>query len=178
MTASDDLRTALLTLAPAQQTAAEVLATGATHAEAAEAASVARETVTRWLGHHPAFRAALDLYRATLATEQADRARRIRGKALEAIEAGLDAGSIDPLAVLRAVPLTNDAPPPARTATELLDAETRRTMVNLPPLPPPRRLEDQLEQLNNPPPSDVERATQATLTRLTDASGLDPKATR
>ena len=80
--------------------------------------------------------------------------------------------------MLRAVPLTNDAPPPARTATELLDAETRRTMVNLPPLPPPRRLEDQLEQLNNPPPSDVERATQATLTRLTDASGLDPKATR
>ena len=70
---------------PAQQTAAEALAIGATHTEAAEAADVARETVTRWLGHHPGFRAALDLYRATLATEQADRARRIRGKALDVL---------------------------------------------------------------------------------------------
>ena len=179
MTGTDQLRTALLTLAPAQQTAAEVLATGATHAEAAEAANVARETVTRWLGHHPGFRAALDLYRATLAAEQADRSRRIRSKALEAVEAGLDAGSIDPLAVLRVVQISSDASPPAPgTAAEFLDAATRRTLVNLPPLPPPRRREEKLDQLYNPPPSDVERATEATLARLADASGLDRENTR
>lgn len=178
MTTHDQLRSALLTLAPTQQAAAEALATGATHAEAAEAASVARETVTRWLGHHPGFRAALDLYRATLAAEQADRARRIRSKALEAVEAGLDAGTIDPLAVLRSVPAPTDATPSARTAAELLDAETRRTLVNLPPLAPPRRIEDQLAQLNDPPPSDVERADALTVTRLADATGLDEKPTR
>lgn len=174
MTTTDPIRAALLTLTPAQQTAAETLATGGTHAEAAEAAAVARETVTRWAGHHPAFRAALALYRSTLATEQADRARRIRAKALDAVEAGLKSGSIDPLAVLRTVQAASELPPPAATAAELLDAATRRTMVNLPPLAPPRRLEDQLEQLNNPPPSDIERATAATLARLADANELNP----
>lgn len=173
MTNASEMRTALLTLTPAQQCAAEALATGATHAEAAEAATVARETVTRWLGHHPAFRAALDLYRGSLAAEQADRARRIRGKALEAVEAGLDAGSIDPLAVLRAVAAPAEAGVQVRTADELLDAETRRTLVNLPPLPPPRGLQDQLDNLNHPPPSDVERATAATLSRLVAASSAD-----
>jgi len=127
------LRAALLNLSPAQQAAAEALTNGATHSAAAEAADVARETVTRWAGHHPGFRAALNLYRSVLVVDQADRARRIRGKAPEGIEAELEAGTIDPLAVLRGVLPLTDCFTPARTADELLDAETARTRMNLRP---------------------------------------------
>ena len=63
----------------------DALAAGSTHAEAAAAAGVARETVTRGTGHHPGCRAALDLYRYALAAEQADAACRIRRKALDTV---------------------------------------------------------------------------------------------
>ncbi len=99
----DGLRAVLLELTPAQQLAVEALAGGGTQQKAAEAAGVTRETVTRWAGHLPAFRATLNLYRTTIVTEQIDTARRIRGKALGAIETALDEGRIDPPALLRVV---------------------------------------------------------------------------
>ncbi len=168
----NDLQRALLRLTAAQQVAVEALAGGATQQAAAEAAGVTRETVTRWAGHIPAFKATLNLYRLTLVSEQIDTARRIRGKALNAIETALDAGEIDPLAVLRVVA---DAPMSiGPTVPEaILDSEMNKTLVGLPPTPPPRGLDAQLEHLNNPPPSDIERARDLTITRLAEAAALD-----
>ncbi len=173
MTATSDLdglRAALLELTPAQQVAVEALAAGATHEEAGKAAGVTRETVTRWSGHVPAFKATLNLYRATLVTEQIDTARRIRGKALSAVEIALDEGQIDPLAVLRVV---SDAPASiGPTVPEaILDAEMNKTRVGLPPIPPPRGVNAQIEQMANPGPSDIERAEEAAIARLA-AAGL------
>lgn len=170
----DQLRAALLALTPAQETAAEALAAGATHAAAAEAANVARETVTRWSGHHPAFRAAFDLYRAAQAAEQAAACRRIRAKALDAVEAGLEAGTLDPLAVLRAVPAPPaDTAPASLTAGQLLDADTNRTRGNLPPLP--ITLADPLDLTR---PDDAERAATVTVERLALAAGLTEETAR
>ena len=99
----ESLRASLLALTPAQQLAVESIASGSTHQVAAEHAGVTRETVTRWLGHLPAFQAALGRYRAALLDDQLATARRIRGKALSSIEEALDAGEIDPIVVLKAV---------------------------------------------------------------------------
>lgn len=169
----EDLRLALVSLTPAQQVAAEALAHGATQQAAADAAHVTRETVTRWAGHVPAFQATLNLYRMTLATEQIDAARRIRGKALAKVEAGLDDGNIDPLAVLRVVGEVAPAAIGSTMPEAILDAEMNRTRAGLPPAPPPRGVEAELEALNNPPPSDVERAEVLTITRLAAAGGIE-----
>jgi len=148
---TNDLRTALLELTPGQQIAAETVASGATHAAAAEAAGVHRETVTRWAGHHPAFRATLNLYRATLAAEQSDTARRIRGRALAILEAQLDTADVPTaLAVLRVVQAQPSEAIGPIEAAAILDAETNRTRVNLPPLPTPRGLQGQLARLDGP----------------------------
>jgi hypothetical protein len=132
------LRAALVSLTPAQAIAADALATGSTHEAAAELAGVTRETVTRWANHHPAFRAALDSYRHALAAEQADTARRLRGKALAVVERRLDDDADLPtaLAVLRALP----APVlvPLADATEHFSAELQRIMVNVPGQQAPR----------------------------------------
>ena len=105
----DAVRAALLSLTPAQQAAVEALATGATHREAADIAGVCRETVTGWVGHHPGVRAALETVRVALATEQANKARAIRGRALAVVEAHLDGADLPmALAVLRAIPVPPD----------------------------------------------------------------------
>jgi len=172
----DHLRSALLELTPAQQVAVEALAVGATQQATAEAVGVTRETVTRWAAHVPAFKATLNLYRATIVTEQIDTARRVRGKALTAIEKALDQGKIDPLAVLRVV-----ADSPASIGPTIpeavLDAEMNKTRIGLPPTSPPRGLDALLESLHNPPPSDAERAEIMTVTRLAAAAGF-PQASR
>lgn len=81
-------------VSPRQQRAILALATGATDRKAAEAAGVARETVSRWRNHDPVFRAALDQARAAI--------WRANVEALEAL--GTDA-----VAVLRAaLSLWND----------------------------------------------------------------------
>ncbi len=176
-----ELRAALLTVTPAQQAATEVLAAGASHADAAEAAGVARETVTRWAGHHPGFRAALALYRSTLADEQAAKLRRIRDRALDVIDAQLaDADLATALAVLRAVPdpgpTTTDTYVPT-TAAAILDAEQGRLRHSLPPLPPPRDLNGRSDPLESLMALDYqltadERAAVAVVERLADAAGI------
>lgn len=166
----ETLRAALLGLTPSQQIAIEALAVGVTHEVAAEKAGVTRETITRWAGHLPSFQAALNLYRTTLVYEQIDTSRRIRGKALCAIETALDEGRIDPLAVLRVV--IDDPASIGPTLPEaILDAEMNKTRIGLPPTPPPRGLDALLERASDPGPSDIERAEDATLTRLA-AAGL------
>ena len=165
------LKSALLQLSAAQQVAVEALAGGATQTAAAEAAGVARETVTRWSGHSPAFKAALNRYRSTVVEEQVDTACRIRSKALSAIETALDEGEIDPLAVLRVVAEASNLVGPT-VPEAILDGEMNRTRYELPPIPPPRTVEDQVAYLSDPGPSDIERAETATITRLAEAAGL------
>lgn len=164
------LRSALLSLTPAQQLAVEALSTGATRQTAADAAGVTRETVTRWAGHLPAFRATLNLYRATMVAEQIDTARRIRGKALDAVESAVDNGTIDPLAVLRVISDSQAIGPTVPEA--ILDADMNRTREELPPIAPPRGLDAELALLHNPPPSDVELAERFTVERLSAAARL------
>lgn len=171
-TDTDQLRAALLTLTPGQATAAEALATGSTHAEAAELANVARETVTRWAGHHPAFRAALDLYRTTLATETADRARRLRRKALDAAEAALEAGTLDPLALLRAVPEPTGQAHRPHSAAELLDLDAARIRLNLPPKPYNPLADDYLTD-----PDGSAYLARIAAQRLADAAGITTEDT-
>ena len=133
----DDLRAALVNLTPRQQIAAELLAAGSTQAAAAEAAGVTRETVGKWAGNHPGFREALGHYRHAAATEQAERARRIRVKALEVVESALDDADLPAaLAVLRAVP----APELGYTVTAEagLAAEVRRLAAEVRPERPRR----------------------------------------
>jgi hypothetical protein len=138
----DALRAAPVELRPAQAIAAEALATGWTHAEAAELAGVNRETVTRWANHHPGFRETLDRYRHAMAEASTDAACRIRSKALATVERHLDDDDTDlptALAVLRTVP----APELDRLASadERLAAEVRRRAATV-PYPPPRRMAD------------------------------------
>lgn len=140
-TAPDDqaarLRAALVELTPAQAVAVEAIATGSTHAEAAEAAGVARETVTRWSNHHPGFQVALDRHRHAFAADAAGAALRIRGKALASIERHLDAHPDDynaALKAVRAVPALELARP--EHADERLAAELARRAAHVPS--PPR----------------------------------------
>lgn len=138
----DRLRAALVELTPAQALAADALATGSTHAEAAEVAGVTRETVTRWTNHHPGVREALDRYRHALAFDAATAACRIRGKALAVVERHLDGDTDDvsvALAVLRVV-LVSDLGR-AAAADEHLAAATRRVALSVSP-PPMRRTAD------------------------------------
>lgn len=168
----EQLRAALLGLTPAQQVAVEALVGDATHAAAAEASGVTRETVTRWAGHLPAFRATMNLCRAAIVAEQIDVARRIRGKAMAAVELALDKGQIDPLAVLRT--LGDSTSSVGHTIPEeILDAELNKTRLALPPMPLPEDVDDILESLRSPS-SDIERAESLTITRLATAAGIPP----
>lgn len=121
----DELRAVLVALTPAQSIAADALATGSTHAEAAERAGVTRETVTIWTNHHPGFREALDRYRHALAAELADAARSLRRKALVVVDHALDDGDVRAaIAVLKIVPIIETGPPVI--AAEVLTDEVRR----------------------------------------------------
>jgi hypothetical protein len=167
----DDLRAALIELTPSQQVAIEALVAGATHAEAATAAGVARESVSRWSGHHPGFQATLHMYRAALADEQADLARRIRGKALAAIDQQLDDASFaDSLAVIRAIPATDSG---LIDADGIICSQTRITRETQLP-PPPLSMNESLAILGGTSDreSDDERAERTTIIRLADASGV------
>jgi len=138
MTASvATLREALTTLSPAQVRAVTALVGGATHAEAAEVAGVARETVSRWLAHHPAMRAAISEAQVSAVAEHvialADlrtRATAVAVTALNAIAEALADGTLtDPVAALRAIaPLTTSPSLPLPVISDpgtLVDAEVR-----------------------------------------------------
>ena len=165
----DDLRVALIGLTSPQQVAIEALVAGATHAEAATAAGVARESVTRWSGHHPGFQATLNMYRSALATEQADFARRIRGKALAAIDQQLDDVSLaDALAVLRALPAPDTGVLDADRILWSLTRVTKEAQLPAPPLSTRETLA--ILDGRSERESDDERAQRSTITRLADAS--------
>lgn len=131
----DSLRCALLDLTRRHQIAIELLVNGSTQEAAAVAGGVTRETVSRWVGHHPGFPAALNLYLGSLVADQAGRALRIRGKAYALVDEKLDGADLTTaLAVLRVV----SAPEiPRADPVEILTAELRRrgAMAENPHLP-------------------------------------------
>lgn len=176
---SDALRAALLTVSPKQRAALDALATGATHADAAAAAKVTRETVTRWLNHHPAFRVAYAAQCSALAAEAVEQARAIRAKASAVVLAQLDGADLTTaLAALRAV----GPPPPltelgTQTAPAMLD-QARSVTRHTSPAPPVANRDD-LSYLTDQMSGraevvEHERVDRLTLTRLADASGIDP----
>ena len=84
----------LCELSPAQAIAVDQLTCGFTHSAAATAAGVARETVTRWVSHHPGVRAAMDRARWATSLEIIDRIASIRTCALDLVEQHLE--TLDP----------------------------------------------------------------------------------
>lgn len=97
MTKRDSKNTIKAELTPAQLSAVNLLATGATVTAAAESADVARQTVSEWLNHDPVFQASLNLRRAELWAEQCDRYRAMLPKALDTVETALTEGGPDAL---------------------------------------------------------------------------------
>ncbi len=88
----------LVSLSAKQESALEVLLRGGTQKEAAEAASVARETVCRWVNDHPGFIAALNQGRQARVVAMRDRVQEMDAKALAILDHALEDG--DPGAAL------------------------------------------------------------------------------
>jgi cephalosporin hydroxylase len=130
------LREHLSTLTPSQVLAVSALTGGSTHAEAAQVAGVARETVSRWIARHPAFRATLIESQVALMAEHnlalarlRTRATEVADRALTAILDRLDSDeNVDPVATLRAVlPLTaSTAPIVPLDALTMIDDDLKR----------------------------------------------------
>jgi len=115
----------LAILSPKQAVAVERLAGGATHAAAATAAGVSRETVTRWVSHHPSVRAALAEARYASSIETIDRVASIRSRALDVVAQHLDTlDPSEPVALAVAVTLLKVLPVPAVPAERPEPAET------------------------------------------------------
>lgn len=75
-----------------QQNAIDLLVTGKTDQEVAEAVGVARQTVCGWRLYHPVFRAELNKRRKEVWGASADKLRSLLPKALKAIEEELESG--------------------------------------------------------------------------------------
>jgi hypothetical protein len=86
-------KTDIYELSQAQLTAVDLLATGSTMVNAAEAVSVTRQTVSVWCNNDAEFKAALNRRRQELWNEQSDRLRSLLPKALDVVEAFLEAGA-------------------------------------------------------------------------------------
>ena len=85
--------------------AIDTLLTGAPHREAAEAAGVARTTVTEWVNHRGEFRSELERRRRERAAEVNDRVGAAVGQALRVVTEHLDADDLRAaLGLLRLVP--------------------------------------------------------------------------
>ncbi len=84
----------LHTLTPKQLRAVEVLASGGSHTDAAQAVGVNRVTSTRWANHHPAFVAEMNRgYLVALEDHRAN-VERVTGKAMGVTEQAIDAGDV------------------------------------------------------------------------------------
>ncbi len=93
MTAVDtDRYQSLLDLSGSQLTALEIIETGGTHTEAANAAGVHRVTVTKWCHHHPAFIAERNRRQIERAERVAAMADEATVRAIEVVTAAIDSG--------------------------------------------------------------------------------------
>jgi hypothetical protein len=116
-----------LKLTPQQELAVDLLATGQTITQTAEAVNVSRQTVSEWVNHHAAFQAELNKRRQELWQAHADRLRSLVPKALDVIERELDGeNSLRAAAhILRAAGLNNMPKPYGPTETEDIEIATK-----------------------------------------------------
>ncbi len=119
-------------LTPQQETAADLLAFGATVTDAAATVKVSRQTVSEWLNHHAGFQAVLNARRRELFAENQERLRSLIPKALETLEGSL---GDERLAMAAAVHLLKAAglyglPEPSGSihVDEIAHAERKRQM--------------------------------------------------
>lgn len=86
---------ALRALSPRQSIAATLLATGHSHAIAADEAGVHRVTVTRWANHHPAFVAEVGRLRNEQRADVREAVRLVTTTAIEAVAERVADGDAD-----------------------------------------------------------------------------------
>ena len=86
-------------LAPQQETAVDLLASGKTVTDTAKAIEVTRQTVSEWLNHHPGFEAALNSRRRELWNGMTDTLRGLLPTALEVLKCELESETPLPAAV-------------------------------------------------------------------------------
>jgi hypothetical protein len=79
------------TLTPAQLAAVDLVVTGKSDGDVAEAVGVTRQTVSGWRHYHPEFRAAVNTRRREVFGQAADRLRSLLGRALDVLAEELDA---------------------------------------------------------------------------------------
>ena len=138
MTVSDQTRPS--GLSDSQLLAIDVLLTGGTHREAAEAAGVARTTVTEWVNHHSEFCRELERRRWQRAEQVNDRVGALTGRALDVVEEHLGASDLRAaLGVLRLLPREAlhrvATPPPMPEQREDVGAILRARLAQLEALP-------------------------------------------
>ena len=105
-------------LTPAQEAVIAALLDGKTQAEAAALAGVVPETISRWKSKDALFVATWQTRRRQVWESHAQRLRNLAGKALDVVEAGLEAGDIRAAGlVLKSVSLAElTIPEPETTA--------------------------------------------------------------
>ena len=123
-----------------QHLAIDALLTGGTHREAAEAAGVARTTVTEWVNHHSEFCHELERRRWQRAEHVNDRVGALTARSLDVIEEHVVAGDLRAaLGVLRLLPreALHRAPTPPISAQqdEDMGAILRARLAQLETLP-------------------------------------------
>jgi hypothetical protein len=112
------------TLAPQQETAVDLLASGKTVTDTAAAVEVTRQTVSEWLNHHPGFQAALNRRRQELWAGMTDALRNLLPQAVEVLKHELEGEARLQAAVhiLKCCGLYNGIPAP-QGPTEPEDAD-------------------------------------------------------
>lgn len=106
-------------LTPAQEAVIDALLAGKSQAEAALLAGVAAETVSRWKRDDALFVATWQNRRRQVWDAHAQRLRNLASKALDVVEAGIDAGDLRAAAlVLKSVNLSDLAAPDPETTPE------------------------------------------------------------
>ncbi|HVA46106.1 MAG TPA: hypothetical protein VNH11_07005 [Pirellulales bacterium] len=99
-----------------QQNAIDLLATGKTDLETAEAVGVRRGTVAKWRLHDPHFQAALNARRQEVFGAVADKLRSLAPKAVDALAAAMEGGNVSAaVAILKATALDKLARPAGPT---------------------------------------------------------------
>ena len=92
--ASTDRYQSLLRLTESQVRAVDTLDAGSTHAEAAQAAGVNRVTVTRWVHHHPEFKAELNRRRLERLEIVSARSEGVTDRAIDVVGQAIDEGNV------------------------------------------------------------------------------------
>jgi transposase-like protein len=106
-----------------QELAVDLLATGKTITEAANALGVTRQTVSEWRNQNPVFEAALNERREELWSGMSDRLRALLPKVIGVLEQAVERGDLRvAVAVLRAAGLHGLSAPDGPVTVE--DAET------------------------------------------------------